>query len=116
MRKPSPRTLAGKWERRSVCRALEIIALAAILPFLAAVSVAADVIVLANRTGQKMSVMVTPATGHGQKVTLPAGDSVPIFLDGHAQVEFVSRGRPKRYQLDADSAYYFGQGGGGSVD
>jgi hypothetical protein len=109
-------TLVEQLVGTSCYRFCWIIVVAVVLPLLVALSVQADVIVLANRTGQKMSVVVTPATGRGQKVTLPAGDSVPVFLDGHAQIDFTSRGRLKRYKLDADSAYYFGQGRGGSID
>jgi hypothetical protein len=76
----------------------------------------ADVIVLANRTPSVLSAVVTPSVGAAQRVLMSAGESVPVFVDGRAHVDFASRGRPKRYQLDANCAYFFGRNRDGSTD
>jgi hypothetical protein len=69
----------------------------------------ADVVVLANRAGVQLPVRFLPAAGQAQQLTLPAGEVVPLFLDGKAQVEFASSGNPRRYALEANCAYYFGR-------
>ena len=76
----------------------------------------ADVIVLANRTHKPIQLEVKPVTGPRQRAALQAGDSVPFFVDGRAHVSFASRDGLKRYLLDANSAYYFGESADGRVD
>jgi hypothetical protein len=76
----------------------------------------ADVIVLANRTGGQLPIRFAPQAGQAQQLTMPAGEVIPMLLDGRAHVSFTSRGTAKRYLLDADSAYYFGRGPEGHVD
>jgi hypothetical protein len=76
----------------------------------------ADVVVLANRTPAQLTAVVTPSTGAAQRVTIDSGEALPVFLDGRASVDFASRGRPKRYQLDANCAYYFGRATDGGND
>ena len=49
-------------------------------------------------------------------MTLPPGDSVPFFVDGRATVSFAGRDGIKSYQVDANTAYYFGQTADGQVD
>lgn len=73
-------------------------------------------IVLANRTSQAVPVEVTPAVGVGQRIAIAPGDCVPVFVDGRASVSFASRGGRKRYRLDANTAYYFGQTSAGRLD
>lgn len=79
-------------------------------------SAAADVIVLANRTPNAIPVEVKPAAASAQRLTLASGDSVPVFVDGRAYVSFASREGMRRYLLDANSAYYFGQTADGRLD
>ena len=81
-----------------------------------ALTVCADVIVLANRTGVPLPLKFLPVAGMAQQLTLPAGDVAPLFLDGRANVEFASPGGPKRYLLDANCAYYFGRTSSGQID
>ena len=76
----------------------------------------ADVIVLANRAPVTIQVQLKPAAGVAQNVLLPPGDVQPLFVDGRAYVLFNSAGEPKRYLLDANSAYYFGQSADGRID
>jgi hypothetical protein len=76
----------------------------------------ADVIVLANRTPIAVQAQLKPIVGTAQNLTLAPGDVEPVFLDGRAHVQFNSSGEPKRYLLDANSAYYFGQMSNGRID
>src|SRR4051794_28011404 len=76
----------------------------------------ADVIVLANRTALQVPVRFVPVSGQAQQLTLPAGDTVPLFLDGKGDVFFTSREGQKHYTLDANCAYYFGRSNDGRVD
>jgi hypothetical protein len=76
----------------------------------------ADVIVLANRTPVQVPFRFVPVSGQAQQLTLPAGDTMPLFLDGKGDVFFASREGPKHYTLDANCAYYFGRANDGRVD
>src|SRR3954470_4167163 len=76
----------------------------------------ADVIVLANRTAVQVPVRFVPVSGQAQQLTLPAGETMPLFLDGKGDVFFASREGPKHYTLDANCAYYFGRANDGRVD
>lgn len=76
----------------------------------------ADVIVLANRTGSQFSFQFKPVAGTARQLTLPGGEVMPLFVDGRAHVTFSAAPRPKRYLLDANCAYYFGQAADGRVD
>ena len=76
----------------------------------------ADVIVLANRTGNQLTLRFQTATGAVQQLTLPAGEVRPMFVDGRPQIEFNVAGQVKQYQLDVHSAYFFGRDAGGRVD
>jgi hypothetical protein len=76
----------------------------------------ADVIVIANRMATAIQFQFQPAAGETQVISLPSGETMPLFLDGRASVLFNSQGGAKRYQLDVNSAYYFGRGAGGRVD
>ncbi len=71
----------------------------------------ADVVVLANRTHNPVPVEVKPANDAALRVTLPSGDSLPFFVDGPATVSFAGRDGLKHYQVDPNTAYYFGQSG-----
>lgn len=76
----------------------------------------ADVVVLANRTSSAIPVEVKGASGSPQRLTIEPGDSLPAFVDGRASVAFVVRGELKRYNVDANTAYYFGQTKDGRFD
>jgi len=76
----------------------------------------ADVIVLANRTPVQVPFRFVPVSGQAQQLTLPAGETMPLFLDGKGDVFFASREGPKHYTLDANCAYYFGRANDGRVD
>lgn len=101
----------GMCRRRQIRTSLTFVALAAI-----SATARADVVVLANRTPTVMSAVVTPTVGTPQRVLVSSGESVPVFVDGRAHVDFASRGRPRRYQLDANCAYYFGRAADGGTD
>src|SRR3954466_207729 len=57
-----------------------------LLLFLLAILVAspayADVIVLANRTPAQVAFRFIPKSGAAQQLTLPTGETLPLFLDG----------------------------------
>jgi hypothetical protein len=76
----------------------------------------ADVIVLANRTPAPVGFRFVPKSGAAQQLTLPIGVTLPLFLDGKADVIFAATGGQKHYTLDANCAYYFGRSPDGRVD
>jgi hypothetical protein len=76
----------------------------------------ADVIVLANRTPASVGFRFVPKSGEAQQLTLPKGETMPLFLDGKADIVFASKGGQKHYTLDANCAYYFGRAQDGSID
>jgi hypothetical protein len=80
------------------------------------IAAASDVIVLANRTRGPLAIKVFPAAGPVMPLSLPADDVRPLYTTGPAQVEFVVPGETKRYQLDANSAYFFGRDASGRID
>jgi hypothetical protein len=98
--------------RRTTNAAFAVVLLAALF----CKSASADVIVLANRTGGTLPVRFAPITGQAQQLVLPAGEVVPMFLDGRAHLTFAATGDSKSYLLDANCAYYFGRGPGGRID
>jgi hypothetical protein len=75
-----------------------------------------DVIVLANRTGAALALRFQPVNSPMQQISLGAGEVRPMFVDGRAQVAFAAPGQTKQYQLDANSAYFFGRDSAGRVD
>src|SRR5215204_4550270 len=70
----------------------------------------ADVIVLANRTPAPIGFRFVPKSGEAQQLNLPTAETIPLFLDGKADVVFAASGGQKRYTLDANCAYFFGRG------
>lgn len=96
---------------RAIFRALGWLALLAVCS-----PTMADVVVLANRTSNAIPVEVKGASGSPQRLTIAPGDSLPAFVDGRASVAFVMRGALKKYDVDANTAYYFGQTKDGSFD
>ena len=79
-------------------------------------SAAADVIVLANRTGRELPLRFAPVNGSAQSVTLGIGENKPLFADGKANVSYSSPGGPKNYLADANCAYFFGRNNEGRID
>jgi hypothetical protein len=79
-------------------------------------SLRADVIVLANRSGGLVPLRFIPASGAAQQLTLPADETLPLFLDGKADVSFSVKGFTKQYTLDANCAYFFGRNPNGPID
>ena len=75
----------------------------------------ADVIVLANRTGDPLTVQLMPLVGQPQRINLGIGEVSPIFLDCPAKVALASSDSPQRYLLNVNCAYYFGRIADGSV-
>jgi hypothetical protein len=96
---------------RALSLALVSLAFAVLGPF-----AAADVVVLANRTSNAIPVEVKGASGSPQRLTIAPGDALPAFVDGKASVSFVMRGELKKYNVDANTAYYFGQTKDGRFD
>jgi hypothetical protein len=76
----------------------------------------ADVVVIANRTINPIRVEVKPTAEAAQQATVGVNDSVPFFVDGGARVTFVAHGKIKSYDVDANTAYYFGQSAEGQID
>ena len=76
----------------------------------------ADVIVLANRTQTPVGFRFVPKSGEAQQLNLPVGETMPLYLDGKADVVFAANAGQKRYTLDANCAYYFGRDKEGHVD
>jgi hypothetical protein len=75
----------------------------------------ADVIVLANRTPAPVGFRFVPKSGAAQQLSLPAGETMPLYLDGKADVIFAAKGGQKRYTLDANCAYFFGRSADGPI-
>lgn len=76
----------------------------------------ADVVVLANRTGGEVPFRVVDGASLGRLARLPAWDTVPVAVSGPCEVEIHSRAARKRYQLDANAAYYIGKLADGQLE
>jgi hypothetical protein len=84
---------------------------------LAALNARADVIVIANRTPAPIAFRFVPVSGDALQLNLPAGETLPLFLDGKANLFFsTTGGGQQRYTLEANCAYYFGRGQNGRVE
>jgi hypothetical protein len=75
-----------------------------------------DVIVLANRTGDPLTVRFMPLAGQAEQVALAPGDVTPMFVDGAANVAFGPAAGQRRYLVDPNCAYYFGRRRDGQMD
>src|SRR5689334_14439942 len=104
----------SQFERASivVVRAIRISAVVGLF----ACNLPADVIVLSNRAGIQVPLRFAPTTGQQQQFILAPDDTMPMFVDGRANLFFASRGTPKQYALDANCVYYFGRGLNGAID
>ena len=76
----------------------------------------ADVIVLSNRTGRELPVRFMPVNGLNQSLTLKAGENLPLYLDGKANLSFSSPGGSRIQLLDANCAYFFGPTNDGRIE
>ncbi len=82
---------------------------------LAATPATADVVVIANRAAHEVAFRVTgTAQSAAKEYRLAAGDLVPIPVEERASVSFDSGGAAVRYDLDANSVYFFFSPEGGS--
>lgn len=77
---------------------------------------AGDVVVLANRSGVPLAAQVGSARGLPRNVQLSPGESLPVFLEGRGSISFSTGSHTKRYELDANCAYYFGRTSDGRID
>src|SRR2546423_296694 len=66
--------------------------------------------------GAPVSMRFVPAAGAAQQLTMAVGETMPLFLDGKADITFPSAAGFKQYSLDANCAYYFGRSADGRVD
>src|SRR4051794_32424608 len=64
--------------------------LLSLLSVLVAPSANADVIVLANRTPAPIGFRFVPKSGEAQQLNLPVGETLPLFLDGKADILFAA--------------------------
>lgn len=92
------------WSSRRLCRA---IALAALLACVATEAMA-DVVVVTNRTTRRVSVEITLPGSAAWRVTLPPGESRPVFNDGSCQIAFESGRKQVRYTLEPGAVYFIG--------
>jgi hypothetical protein len=90
--------------------------LLATMALLAASNALADVIVLTNRTATPISAKIVPLAAVAFPVKLAPQDVLSVLVDGRAYINFTSGGEPRKYLLDANSAYYFGQSAQGQID
>jgi hypothetical protein len=103
--------------KTTVCwKPLRRLLLAGVAVLVACNAASADVIVLANRTARDIALRFAPVSGYAQSVTLGAGENMPFYLDGKADVSFTSTGGSQSLRLDANCAYYFSRGTDGRVD
>jgi hypothetical protein len=101
--------------RQSRTQTIQLL-VSALAVFLVAREGAADVIVLANRTTGRVTATLRSGTPAAEKIVLPPGEVVPVFTDGRIHIGFLQGSQEKQYQLDVNSAYYFGQAKGGVLD
>jgi hypothetical protein len=107
-----PRIHTGRrWTLLAACSLLAVA-----LAVGSAGSARADVIVLANRTGGQLALRFQPAASPAQQLSLAAGEVRPMFVQGRSLIEFNVLGQLKQYQLDVNSAYFFGRDASGRVD
>lgn len=83
---------------------------------LGSTSAPADVIVLTNRTGRALPVRFAPLSSAPQMLTVAAGENVPVYLDGKANISVSSPGATINRLLDANCAYFFAPDDNGRID
>ena len=95
---------------------LQLAILSAILFAVVAGGAAADVLVMANRTPNRVPIQVTLPNSRPWQVTLSSSESRPIFTDGPVEISFKSGRRAARYTLDTNAVYFLGTTKDGRVD
>ncbi len=93
----------------SVASALVVLAL------LPAGPAAADVVVVANRSGSRLTLQMQPQAGRAEQRSVDAGDVLPYFSDGPVSLRLSLGGQTKSYRLGANSAYFFGRTDNGQL-
>ena len=88
---------------RTCCRRLMYFGLLVATVFRLIAPAHADVIVLANRALMQVPLRFVPLSGEAQQFTLAPDMTVPMFVDGRANVMFGSKGTPKQYRLRVSS-------------
>ncbi len=73
----------------------------------------ADVVVLANRTVSTIKVEIVRAGKYPEKLSIPSGDSQPVFFQRSLQVRFGDVLKRQRFALQAGNAYFFVRGSDG---
>ena len=68
----------------------------------------AAVVVVANRSKEEVHFTVQPPEGKPQEFKLAAGDLVPIPTAGRVEVRFAAGKDERKFQLQPNSAYFFG--------
>jgi len=81
-----------------------------LLAWLLTQPVGAEVTVLANRTVATISIEIVRGGELPKNLTIPSGDSLPVFFQGSLQVRFGEGLRRQQYLLQAGSAYFFARG------
>ncbi len=70
----------------------------------------ADVAVLANRTVSSITVEVVRSGESPQNLTIPSGDSQPVFFQRSLQVRFGKELQRQQFPLQAGNAFFFTRG------
>lgn len=81
--------------------------LTALLVYSVAQSALADVAVLANRSLSSITLFTQEAGQLSRPLTIPSGDSLPVFFDGSLQVKFGEGLQRQLFMVGASKAYYF---------
>ncbi|MFO0809147.1 MAG: matrixin family metalloprotease [Gemmataceae bacterium] len=68
----------------------------------------AAVVVVANRSAGEVRFIATPAQGKPQQYTVASSDLAVVPTTGPVEIAFDVGKERRRYQLDPDTAYYFG--------
>lgn len=76
-------------------------------------STSAEVVVLANRTVSAITVEILRRGELPQNLTIPTGDSQPVFFENSLQVRFGESLQRQQYPLRAGTAYFFTRGSSG---
>lgn len=72
-----------------------------------AVTAAANVVVVANRTRGEVRAVVRPTDADAYNLRLQSGQVTPLFSDADLHIRFLSSAGQAGFKLDANCAYYF---------
>ena len=76
----------------------------------------ADVVVIANRTREQITITTMPQEAKSRQVTIAQDEVLPIPTEGKLPIRFVLGSNPVEFVLDANSVYYFGPARDGKID